>query len=131
VLAAPFANAATCGDQLSSGKKAQAKLTLDPSSRTTISFGKSTGKRRLSLIFNASGCDLPDSMAAPRLVLVPVKDGDEIPDEALSVKSADTNGSGTYIVQVQVDASRFGAGSRRSLLILRADYLRPNSTRLA
>ena len=131
VIAAPVARAEVCGETPSGASTpVKAKLALDTEqSKTTVSFGKSTDPKNLSLIFKASGCDLPDSPQDPTLTPVPLKGSDDIPDNTLKLRdtTADTDNN-VLILRLQAVPSTLDPGTYSSLVFAKAPYLATNST---
>jgi hypothetical protein len=131
LIVLPEARAETCGETPPGATKpARAKLALDTEkSKTTVSFGKSTDPKNMSLIFKASGCDLPDSPPDPTLTPVALKGSDDIPDGALRVRdtTADTDNN-VLILRVQALPKTLDPGTYSSLVFAKAPYLATNST---
>jgi hypothetical protein len=129
LLTAPPASATPCGQfDGQSGQRARATLTLDEkSSKTHLWFKRETGHRTISLVFTAAGCDLPGEMPEPRLVVLPEQGSWELPDDVLTVKSAEAFRS-EFLLKVDVDASKFKPGTYDGKLVARSPYLNSNRT---
>lgn len=68
-------------------------LTLDEKAAvTSLTFKRSTARKTASLIFNTS-CDLTSLDPPPLILLLPQRGLDELPDEAITVKRTDVDGS--------------------------------------
>jgi hypothetical protein len=124
---------ATCGETpAGASKPVKATLALDTQrSKTTLSFGKSTKTGSLSLIFTASGCDLPESPPDPTLKPVPLKNAADIPDDTLKVRdtTVDTDHN-TLILRLQALPQTLEPGTYSSLVYARANYLATSATTL-
>lgn len=121
--------AVTCGQtDPTTDKPARAVLTLDDKSAVTnLTLKRSTKKKTLSLVFSVGGCDLADSNSPPDLLVLPTRGGDELPDDVLSVKRAEVDGS-TFFLSLQVDPKKMDPGTYNSIVIARAPYLASNRT---
>lgn len=105
-----------------------ATLALDErSSKTHLWFKRETGHREISLVFRATGCDLPSRLPNPRLVVLPEQGSWELPDGVLTVESADVLGA-EFLLKVDVDASKFKPGTYDGKLIIRSPFLNSNRT---
>jgi hypothetical protein len=136
LVAASFASAAkpsaaaTCGEvDPATNKTAKAVLALDEEKAVTPAhFGRKTGRRTLSLIFTVTGCELPNPLEpAPTLGMLPVKNVDELPAEAISLRETYSEDSTFYFI-LSVESSKFDPGLYGSLISARAPYLSVNAT---
>ena len=133
LLSAPPASAAPCGqpdrqNTPQNAQRARATLTLDEkSSKTHLWFKRETGHRKISLVFRATGCDLPNRLPDPRLVVLPEQGSWELPDGVLTVKSAEVFGA-EVLLKIDVDASKFKPGTYDGKLVVRSSYLNSNRT---
>lgn len=125
------AAAVACGDVDRSGRRARAVLTLDDRRAvTTLRFKQSTKPKTLSLVFSVTGCELSISEPPPTILPpLPMKDVSELPEEALSKPSFDSDAEGsTLFVLTRVEPKKFDAGTYGGHIIVRAPYLANNST---
>lgn len=133
LLSAPPAYSAPCGQPNSQNtpndaQPARATITLDEkSSKTHLLFKRETGHREISLVFSATGCDLPRALGKPRLVVLPEQGSWELPDGVLTVKSAEAFET-ELVLKVDVDASKFKPGTYDGKLVIRSPYLDTNRT---
>ncbi len=133
LLSAPPASADPCGqpDRQNTPQNAQlarAALTLDEkSSKTHLWFKRETGHREISLVFRATGCDLPNRLSDLRLVVLPEQGSWELPGGVLTVKSAEVFGA-EFLLKIDVDASKFKPGTYDGKLVVRSSYLDSNRT---
>lgn len=125
------AAAVNCGDKdPTTGKTAKATLTLDEKSRTALPFKRTKKKRPYTFIFTLAGCDVPDGLALPRLVIVPTNGddiGDALVNKTLTADDVNVNGD-TLIVKANVDPTKIGAGNSAAFAIIQAPYLANNRT---
>jgi hypothetical protein len=122
-----------CGtEDPQSNEPVKAVLTLKPDSVTTRAFKRNKDSGELSLIFGVDGCKLVQSQVPePEVRLLPAKDLDELPDEAVTLASAEVDGA-ELTVLLDVDPTKFDPGSYGGLLGVRAPaYLAPNRTLIA
>lgn len=109
-------------------KPVRAVLTLDEKTAVTSRVLKrSTKKKTLSLVFSVSGCELADANPVPTLLVLPTPGGGELPDDALTVKRVDVDGS-TLFLSLQVHPRKMDPGTYNSIVIARAPYLASNRT---
>jgi hypothetical protein len=133
LLSAPVASAAPCRqpDRQSTPQNAEserATLALDErSSKTHLWFKRETGHREISLVFKATGCELPTRFPKPRLRVLPEQGSWELPPGVLTVKSWEVFGA-ELILKLDVDASKFRPGTYDGKLIVRSPYLNSNRT---
>jgi hypothetical protein len=128
-LAAPARAAVTCGQKdPTTGEPARAVLTLDDKNAVTNrDLKRSTKEKTLSLIFTFTGCELREASPPPTLLVLPAKGGDDLPDDALTVKRAEVDGSSFFLI-LQIHPKRMDPGTFNSIVIARAPYLASNRT---
>lgn len=113
------AQAATCG---TGAEPVRAVLTLDETSDTDATFKRDDGTRALNLIYRAADCTFSGSEAPPRIAVLSAKDADELPPDAVTLKSASFDPK-EMALGLQVDSASFDPGSYGGLVEVRAPYL--------
>jgi hypothetical protein len=114
-----------CGVKNPKTGRERAALTLDSQSDTTAVYKRKTGKRTLSFIFTASGCDLGTTQPDPAWDVLPKQDADELPDGAVTFKKITPDGK-NFRAEFTVDSAKFDPGSYGGIVELRAPYLVTN-----
>jgi hypothetical protein len=116
------ASALECGASAAQGAPpTRATLTLDPDSVTTIAYKRGTHPETLLLRFKVTGCDMPASVTAPQLVILPKEGTKTIPDDVISLKTTVPDGS-EYSLTLTSNPKRFDPGSYGGFLELHAPY---------
>jgi hypothetical protein len=141
-IAAASSSAATlpgCGSRNADGDVAQATLTLNKESTTTVAFKRSTGEHDMLLIFDVTGCRLPDARPedkpVPSIDVLPKSGEGELPsnaielirsrvsDQQLSVRlrtATKTFDPGTYGALVEIDTPKLTV-SRTPVAVSRSE----------
>ncbi|MBD0283226.1 MAG: hypothetical protein ICV69_13700 [Thermoleophilaceae bacterium] len=92
-------------------------------------FGRKTGTRSMTLVYNISGCLLADTAPKPTepLPIYPLKTGDQVPDGAIKLKRAPSieNGGKRYLVSLTVASSSISPGSYGGLVEIASPVLNP------
>jgi hypothetical protein len=112
--------------------RARGVLVLDDKQAvTTVGFGRETGTKRLSLIFNVTGCEIdPETQEPPDFEVLPKPDDAEQLETAV-LKPEKPRTDGTSFRQVfRVNTDDFDPGSYSGVLLLNAGYLAANRTPL-
>jgi hypothetical protein len=123
--------AVRCGD-IDPATKTRAKgvLVLDEKQAvTSVAFGRREGSRRLSLIFNVTGCEIePSVQAAPRFDVLPMPGkADQLDESALKASQPVSDGS-SYRQKFTVRSADLDPGTFTGVLVLDAPYLASNRT---
>jgi hypothetical protein len=121
--------AVACGQvDEATNRPARAILTLDEKTAvTTRALKRSTKPKTLSLVFTVTGCELVEVSPPPTLLVLPTPGGGELPDDALTLRRAEVDGS-TFFLSIQVDPAKMDPGTYNSIVIARAPYLASNRT---
>jgi len=134
VAGAPAA-IAEAADPLPCGEAAKAVLALDnqaPELVTERTFGKKTGERGLTLIYDVTGCEMPED--APPIqdppAIFDAETGEPIPEGALRLKAASVEGA-RYVVRLKVSSHSVHPGSYTGFVEMKADWLTPIRTPVA
>jgi hypothetical protein len=118
-----------CGETpTGASKPVKAKLTLDPQSKLTVDFGRDKTAGPLSLIYKASGCELPPMPSNPALTPVALAGQDSIPDDTLVVVDTTPTDSNQLILRVQALPNTFDPGTYSSLVFVASDYTATKAT---
>jgi hypothetical protein len=129
---AAVAGAATCGTKdATSGQPVKGALTLDDRSAVTeAAFKRDTGHKTLALMFNVTGCELAGSEPRPAITIIPRQGIDDLPSDAVTLKSATPDGSSLDIL-LDVNSDGFDPGAYGGFVVLRAPYLTTTRTPVA
>jgi hypothetical protein len=125
-MSSPAASAAAdieCGTvDPATNEKVRATLTLDPASKTTIPFKRSTDTQQLLLRFKVTGCDLPAEPAEPRTDVLPKQNAKDIPNGALKLAEIKADDA-EYSHELDVDPTAFDPDTYAGFYEIRAPYL--------
>jgi hypothetical protein len=106
-------------------------LTLDDRSAVTeVAFKRDTGHKTLALTFNVAGCEFAGSEPAPAMTINPRQDIDDVPADAVKLKSATPDGSSLDVL-LDVNSDGFDPGSYGGFVVLRAPYMTTTRTPVA
>jgi hypothetical protein len=115
----------------------KATLALDGKADELVvdaAFKRQTGTRRMTLVYNFSGCALADSAAEPTtpLPIYPPKAGDQMPDGAIELARAPSIESGgtRYLVPLKVESTSISPGSYAGLVEVASPVINPVRTPL-
>jgi len=104
-------------------KTAKATLALDGKADELVvdaPFKRQTGTRKMTLVFDVSGCTLADTAPRPTepLPIYAPKTGDQLPDDAIKLERAPSieNKGKRYLVPLTVDSSSITPGSYGGLV---------------
>ena len=133
IYLSPRAEGATiCGTRdARSGELVKGTITLDDRAAVTeVSFKRDTGHKTLALTFNVAACEFAGSESAPAMTINPRKGVDDLPADAVKLKSVTPDGSSLDVL-LDVNSDGFDPGSYGGFVVLRAPYMVTSRTPVA
>jgi hypothetical protein len=120
--------AQTCGEIPPDGTTAaKALLQLNVGdSELSKAFGKSTDPADMSMFFQVSGCELPESPANPTLQPVAIRGARNIGRDTLEAVTATAQGD-QLVVSFSARPDTLGPGTHKSRVLVHGDYFKPTS----
>ena len=131
--AAQAAPTPTCGQPDASSppaKVSKGALTLDDTSKTTISYGRDTETETLNLLMGVTGCELAEDAPDPSVDVRPKPGAGELPPGVITLRDTVPEDS-TLEVTLDVNPEVFNPGSYEAFLVLRAPHLVTSRTPVA
>jgi hypothetical protein len=99
--------------------------TKDPILVTDAPFGRKTDVKKMTLVYNVTGCEMGETEPLPQtpLRIYPPKSGDIVPDNALVLDGDPAIEGSRYIVRLKVSSETFNPGSYSGLVEIKAGWL--------